>query len=66
MGAVKQHHEDHKHESFYLTPSLLLDITYNPRHELELDLWESEKIRKGKLQARKEKKMARVKPYEKM
>jgi hypothetical protein len=62
---VKQHHEDHKHESFYLTPSLLLDITCNPRHELELDLWESEKIRKEKLQARKEKKMARVKPYEK-
>ncbi len=24
---VKQHHEDHKHESFFLTPSLLLDIT---------------------------------------
>ncbi len=60
-----KHHEDHKHESFYLTPSLLLDITYNPRRELELDLWESEKIRKEKLQARKEKKMARVKPYEK-
>jgi hypothetical protein len=46
---VKQHHEDHKHESFCLTPSLLLDITCNPRHELELDLWESEKIRKEKL-----------------
>ncbi len=66
IGHVKQHHEDHKHESFYLTPSLLLDITCNPRHELKLDLWESEKIRKRKLQARKEKKMARVKPYEKM
>jgi hypothetical protein len=63
---VKQHHEDHKHESFCLTPSLLLDITYNPRHELELDLWESENIRKEKLQVRKGKKMARVKPYEKM
>ncbi len=62
---VKQHHEDHKHESFCLTPSLLLDITCNPRHELELDLWESERIRKEKLQARKEKKMACVKPYEK-
>jgi len=62
---VKQHHEDHKHESFCLTPSLLLDITCNPRHELELDLWESEKIRKEKLQARRERKMARVKPYEK-
>jgi hypothetical protein len=62
---VKQHYEDHKHESFCLTPSLLLDITCNPRHELELDLWESEKIRKKKLQAKKEKKMARVKPYEK-
>jgi len=66
IGRVKQHHVDHKHESFCLTPSLLLDITYNPRHELELDLWESEKIHKKKLEARKEKKMARVKPYEKM
>jgi hypothetical protein len=63
---LKQHHENHKHESFFLTPNLLLDITCNPRHELELDLWEFEKIRKKKLQARKEKKMARVKPYEKM
>jgi hypothetical protein len=45
---------------------LLLDITCNPRHELELDLWEFEKIGKGKLQVKKEKKMARVKPYEKM
>jgi hypothetical protein len=63
---IKQHHENHKHESFYLTPSLLLDITCNLRHELELNLWKSKKIRKGKLQARKEKKMARVKPYEKM
>ncbi len=34
----KQHHEDHKHESSFLTPSLLLDITCNRRHELELDL----------------------------
>jgi len=63
---MKQHYEDHKHESFCLTPSLLLDITCNPRHELELDLWESEKIRKEKLHARKGKKMPRVKPYEKM
>jgi len=66
IGRVKQHHEDHKHELLCLTPSLLLDITCNPRHELELDLWEFEKICKGKLQARKEKKMACVKPYEKM
>jgi hypothetical protein len=65
-GRVKQHHEDHKHKSFCLTPSLLLDVTYNPRHELKLDLWESRKIHKEKLQARKEKKMAHVKPYEKM
>ncbi len=65
IGRVK-HHEDHKHKSLCLTPSLLLDITCNPRHELKLDLWESEKIRKGKLQARKEKKMTCVKPYEKM
>jgi len=42
----KQHHEDHKHESFCLTLSLLLDFTYNPKHELELDLWESKKFRK--------------------
>ncbi len=63
---MKQHHEDHKHESFFLTPSLLLDITCNLKHELELDLWESEKICKEKLLARKKKKMARVKPYEKM
>ncbi len=40
-------------------------ITYNPKHELELDLWKSEKIHKEKLQARRGKKMARVKPYEK-
>jgi len=53
IGCVKQHHEDHKHESLCLTSSLLLDITYNPRHELKLDLWESEKIRKEKLQERK-------------
>jgi hypothetical protein len=38
IGRIKQHHEDHKHESLCLTPSLLLDITCNPRHELELDL----------------------------
>jgi hypothetical protein len=53
---VKQYHENHKHESFCLTPSLLLDVIYNPRHQLEPDLWESKKIRKEKLQARKEKK----------
>ncbi len=49
IGCVKQHHEDHKHESFCLTPNLFLDITCNPKHELKLDLWESENIRKGKL-----------------
>ncbi len=63
--ALKQYHEDHKHESLCLTLGWLLDITCNPRHELELDLWESKKIRKEKLQARKGKKMACVKPYEK-
>ncbi len=63
---VKQHHEDHKHELFLLTPSLLLDVTCNPRQQLELDLRESKRIHKEKLQARKEKKMARVKPYGKM
>jgi len=66
IGRVKQDHEDHKHESFCLTPSLLLDFTCNPRHELELDLWESKKFRKEKLQARREKKMAHVKSYERM
>jgi hypothetical protein len=66
IGHIKQHHDDHKRKSLCLTPILLLDITCNLRHELEWDLWESEKIRKGKLKARKEKKMARVKPYEKM
>jgi hypothetical protein len=66
IGHVKQHYEDHKHESLCLTPSLLLDITCNLGHELELDLWESEKIRKEKLWAIKEKKMANVKSYEKM
>jgi hypothetical protein len=45
---VKQHHDDHKHESFCLTPSLFLDVTCNPKHQLESDLWESEKIRKEK------------------
>jgi hypothetical protein len=59
---VKQHHEDHKHKLFLLTPSLLLD----PRQQLESNLRESERIRKEKLQARKEKKMARVNPYGKM
>jgi hypothetical protein len=49
-----------------LTSSLLLDITCNPKHELELDLWESEKIRKEKLQAKNGKKMAQVNSYEKM
>ncbi len=43
---------------------LAFGYTCNPRHEFELDLWESEKIRKEKLHARKGKKMARVKPYE--
>jgi hypothetical protein len=62
----KHHYEDHKHKSLYLTPSLLLDFTYNPRHKLELDLWESKKLHKEKLQAKKEKKMACVKPYERM
>ncbi len=49
IQCVKQHHEDHKHESLFLTPSLVLDITCNPRHELELDLWGFEKIHKEKL-----------------
>ncbi len=65
IQCVKEHHEDHKHESLCLTFTLFLDITCNTRHELELDLWESEKIHKEKLQARKGKKMAHVKPYEK-
>ncbi len=63
---IKQHHGNHKHESFYLTPSLLLDFTHNHRHELKLDLWESEKLHKKKLHAKKQKKITRVKPYERM
>ncbi len=63
IQCVKQHHENHKHESFCLTPSLLLDVTYNLRHQLESNLWEFEKICKEKLQVRKEKRMACVKPY---
>jgi AAA15 family ATPase/GTPase len=63
---IKQHHEDNKHKSFCLTPSLLLDFICNHRHELYLDLWESEIFCKEKFQARKEKKMACFKPYEKM
>ncbi len=46
---IKQHHEDHKRKSFYLTSSLLLDFTCNHRFELELDLWETKKICKEKL-----------------
>ncbi len=46
---MKQHHEDHKHELFLLTPSLLFFVTCNPRQQLESDLWESKKIRKEKL-----------------
>ncbi len=41
---IKQHHENHKHESICLTPSLLLDFTCNPKHKLKLDLWESKKF----------------------
>jgi len=63
---IKQHHENHKHKSFYLTPSLLSDFTCNHRYELKLDLLEFEKFCKEKLHARKEKKMAHVKPYERM
>ncbi len=63
---IKQHHEDHKHESLCLTPNLFLDFTYNPRHILKLDLWEFEKFHNKKLHAKKEKKMAYVKPNEKI
>jgi len=66
IECIKQHHEIHKHESLCLTPSLLLDFTCNFRDELKLDLWEFQKFHKEKLQTRKEKKMARVKPYEKI
>jgi hypothetical protein len=38
IECIKQDHEDHKHESFCLTPNLLLDFTCNSRHELKLDL----------------------------
>ncbi len=66
IGRVKQHHENHKHESLCLTPSLLLDFIYNPKHELVLDVWEFKKLHKEKLQAIKEKKITRVKPHERM
>jgi hypothetical protein len=46
IECIKQHHEYHKHESFCLTPSLFLDFTCNPRHELKLDLWEFKKFQK--------------------
>jgi len=39
---IKQHHENYKHKSFWLNPSLVLDFTCNHRHELELDLWKFE------------------------
>ncbi len=44
-----KHHEDHKHESLCLNPSIFLDFTCNLRHELELDLWEPKKFCKEKL-----------------
>jgi hypothetical protein len=43
-------------------PKLAFGYYLHPRHELESYLRESEKIHKEKLRARKEKKMARVKP----
>ncbi len=49
IECIKQHHEDHKHESLCLTQSLFLDFTCNPRHELELDLCEFKKFCKEKL-----------------
>jgi hypothetical protein len=52
---IKHHHENHKHESFYLTPSLFLDFTCNFKHELKLDLWKFENFHKEKLHARKKK-----------
>jgi hypothetical protein len=66
IGHIKQHHENHKHKSFCLTPSLLLDFICNFKHKLKLDLWEFEKFHKEKLQAKKEKTMAHVKPYKRM
>ncbi len=56
IECIKQHHEDHKHESLCLTPSLFLDFTCNHNHELKLDLWEFKKFCKEKLWARKGKK----------
>jgi hypothetical protein len=50
---IKQHHEDHKHESFYLIPNLFLDFICNPKHELKLDLWESKQFRKEKTTCKK-------------
>ncbi len=36
IGHVKQYHEYYKHESLYLTPSLLLNFIYNPRQETKV------------------------------
>jgi hypothetical protein len=46
---IKQHHEDHKHESLCLIPNLLLDFICNLKHELKLDLWDFENFHKKKL-----------------
>jgi hypothetical protein len=64
IECIKQHHENHKHKSLCLNPSLLLDFTCNPKHELKLDFWKSKKFYKEKVHAKKEKKMAHVKSYE--
>jgi hypothetical protein len=61
---IKQHHEDHKHKSFSLTPSLLLDFTYNLKHEIRFV--RVSKVSQRKVISKKGEKMACVKPYEKM
>jgi hypothetical protein len=66
IECIKHHHEYHKYESFYLTPSLLLDFICNLRHKLKLDLLEFKKLCKEKLHAKKGKKMAHVNPYKRM
>jgi hypothetical protein len=63
---IIQHHENHKHESLCLTPSLFLDITCNLRHKLKLDLWDMKSFTKKITCKERKKKMACVKPYEKM
>jgi hypothetical protein len=63
---IKQHHEYHKHESLCLTTSLFLDITCNIRHKFRIRFVGIRKVSPKKLHAKKGKKIACVKPYERI